>query len=407
MHATNNETEQNSPDKIVLAFPHHIGPGTRDLTSVLLYHGRLALTVPGWRSPGPIETLRITLERAQQTAHPLLSVFRAAAHYLDLALNHARSETEALAPLGDKICTVQLIYSGTTDAYRQWEPAHDKCLTIAAVAAEQSPLYRCTAAVEFVWRVWEAALELRAGLNRIDPDAILELFSKRASQLGHPTLLFAECIINRFGIFHSGVPRIATSSGFSMDILNAIAADVPIDEGSVDADVQLESLAFYLFRHVIENFVGSLAPPRVLAIAYILDNHSDELLRMRTHCRREAAKLLARPPRPELLRLVILDILQGMQEEAQSIAKSDRDTMKTLFSSLAQDTAAWATVANLIGLTVALPNAVAVSLGIAMFSLLGAKAVKANSEQKSLLKKSPWSVVYYAKAALEDKTTGG
>lgn len=385
-----------------LAFPHHIGPGTRNLTTALLYHRGLEVSLPGWIVETPIEAFNIVFAHAVAASHPLRPVFGSVAHFFELAQVQGIEAMEALRPLGGRITKVLTVYPGTTDAYASWEPIHNSCLPVAADALSD-PITSCTASVEFVWRVWEAALELGADpddVKTVNASAVLALLDERAKRLGDPKLLLAECVLNRYCMPRSGAGSYATASASAVELLASIGTTLKRDIDDVDTTtIRREALAFYLYDRVVEPFVSSMTPPAIPVLAALIDENEEALVRMRTHCENEAAALIASSPNPQSMRAALAKSLGRMTEEAQAIAKVDRSTVRTYFETLSESYVAWTTIAGLIGSAVSLPAVVTASLAITGFSLMGANAVKASRERREALQASPWMPLYHAQSA--------
>src|SRR4051794_28674376 len=207
-----------------LVFPHYVGPGMRDLTPVLLYHGKLAVSLPGWPNNSTVATFSRVGEHAQRTAHQLAPVFNLAGHFFELAQEQALREIESLKPLGDRVSRSIVVYPGTSFEYEQWDESHDTYLPLVR-AALGDPLFCCTASVEFVWRVWELSLELGADPDdesTTDPAKVLAALTVRAERLGSADLLMAECVLHRFFLPSSGIGSYATSSPIALVLLAAM-----------------------------------------------------------------------------------------------------------------------------------------------------------------------------------------
>jgi hypothetical protein len=396
--ATTNES------KGPLAFPHHLGPGTRDLTPVLLFHERMAVTMPGWLAPGVLATFFTVGEYASVHQHRLSPVFNMANHYLELAQKQAIAALDAFEPLGSRIARVLAVYPGDSNAYAKWDPLLDRCLPIA-VALLREPLHCCTASVEFAWRVWETSLELGADPDdptAARPDAILQALDARAHRLGDdPLLLLAESGMNRYCMPRSGAGSYATASASAVSMLAAIGADMTGDVANEDISVRREALAFFLFEQVAQPFLKPLTPSTASMIADLMAQHVEPLSRMRRKCEQEALVLLSdRTLDPRLLSSAVSTSVETMEDEAQAIAGLDQKSMRSYVSTISENPTVWATVSGLVASAAALPEVVTASLAITAFSLLGATAVKASRERRESLQKSPWAFLYHAKAKL-------
>lgn len=387
------------------AFPHHVGPGTRDLTSALLFHGRLRVTLPGWLTAGVLETFQRVGSHAAATQHELSRAFNFAAHFFELTQKHAISGIASLQPLGSRVERVLAVYPGDSAAYAKWDPLRETCLPIA-MALLNEPLHSCTASVEFIWRVWETALELGADANNVStvrPDNVLRVLKSRSDELGgDPLLLIAESGLNRYCMPSSGAGSYVTASSSSVGLLAAIGAHVREDITEEDPAVRQEALSFFLFDQVAGGFVKPLTPDTARLIAELMDEHADALARMRFACEREALALSTTAPLDErLLRVAIDHSLKSMEEEAQAIANVDRKTLKAYLTTLSENPSVWGTVAGLAASAIALPQVVTASLALTAFSLMGANAAKASRERREALSKSSWAFLYHAKKLLK------
>lgn len=387
-----------------LAFPHHFGPGVRDLTSVLLFHEQLTVTMPGWLAQGTLATFFTVGEYAAAHQHRLSPAFNMANHYLELAQKQAISAVDAFKPLGSRITRVLAVYPGDSTAYAKWEPLLDRCLPVAAALLNE-PLHCCTASVEFVWRVWETSLELGADPNdpaAARPDEILRVLDARAAQLGNdPLLLIAESGLNRYCMPRSGAGSYATASESAVAMLATIGTDMVGDITHEDMNVRHEALAFYLFEQITQPFLKPLTPTTASVIAQLMTEHAEPLARMRKTCEREALNLLSdRSIDPRLVPSAVSASVEAMTEEAQAITGLDQKSMRTYLSTISENPTVWATVGGLVASAVALPEVVTASLAITAFSLLGATAVKASRERRESLRNSPWAFLYHAKSQL-------
>lgn len=385
-----------------LSFPHHVGPGTRDHTSALLYHGGIGVTLPGWFNPTVLLTFLAVGQHAHKTAHPLTPLFSSALHYFDLAHEQSKSEMVSLEPLSPWVTAVVTLYPGNTEAYESWTPLHPALLPLAAMSLED-PLHLATAGVEFVWRVWELALELGASAEETSPSdvnhqGILDALQTRATQLGNGPLLFAECALNRYCMPRSGAGFYVTSSDHAVGILGAMGLLIEGEDDTAAATVaRTEHLSFYLFDRILKPFIKPLHAPNVERVATLMADHAEARLRMRNHCESSAGTLIASGAIGSQLEQLVQRAFIQMSDEAQSIADVDAATLRDYLDRLSEDPKVWTAVAGLVGTSVGLPEAVAASLAVTTLSLLGAHAVAARRQKRDTLKGSPWGLVYYAK----------
>ena len=380
-----------------IAFPHYIGPGTRGLTTALLFHGRLVLTLPGWMNPGVIDAFTAVLQRACERAHPLEGMLRTIGHHFELVQKHAIAEMEAITPLGGRISRVMTVYSGTSDAFASWERVRASCLEVLTPALND-PLQMNVATMELIWRLWEHALE-----KGHDPDSrsdfkadeILDYFQQRAIALGGPDALIAESALNRYTISKGFAYSLATDSEVSLQVLARMGHFIASDIGDT-VDAQREALAFFLFDRLAHKYVGPLYPSNVARVATLMSEHSGALDSLKTKCLQQAGSLLDRPPAEAHLVNAVSSLLQQMEEEAAEIAQLDRNSVRSYLEELAQDSKVWATVAGFLAGLGTLPAPVLATLGITALSLMGAGATKSVVTKQRKLRKSAWRFLYYA-----------
>ncbi len=395
MQTRNSSISDQSP---ALVFPHNLGPGTRGVTTALLYHEKLVFTLPGWCTSNPMGNFYVILQRAKEKSHVLLPLLGSVAHFVQLAQKHAAKDIQTIEPLGKHVVKIFTVYPGTTAQYQSLEPMHDPGLAICTRGLE-NPINMCTASVEFVWRTWETALELGggAGQGTVDPDLVLDSLNKRAVQLGGPEMLLGECSLNRYVTLFSakGNASYVTNEKEAVLLLSSVGQKLAKD---VDSPVdQSEALSFYFFDRILTGYVKPLQPDIMPKLSGLLSNHSSALKRMREKCRQEALELVSRPPDEKYLRQAIENTLRTMEEEASEIAELNQVTMRSYFRQLAQDDKVWMAVAGFLGSATILPEMLSASLAATLFSLMGAKAVRASFERRDCLKSSPWAFVYYAK----------
>lgn len=380
-----------------LIFPFYIGPTTRHFTTGLMFAGQLAVSMPGFMMRDPIEAFCQVRDRAVELEHPLLPLFLLVDHHFDLVQTQALDEIENLEPLGDHLLRAITVYDGTEEQYANWEAIHDPCLRIAANSLTDPQVIN-TATIDFIFRIFESALEIGEKPDEIgdDPDFILNRLLDRAVYLGGPELLLAECALNRYAMSRPGALRFVTNSQPALDILSYVGK--PLQEGVETSKLRVEQLAFFLFDKLASPFSPNLVPPHVEHIAKLMDEKAEELDEMRKKCRLEADKLVGSDPEDSKLQIAVNDTLESMREEVSSVAKLDKASFKKLVSTLLEDKTAWTTIAGLIGSAfVPVPAAVSASLAVTAFSIMGASAVKASRERREALKASPWAFVYYLK----------
>jgi hypothetical protein len=389
----------------VFAFPHHVGPGTRGITTALLFHGRIAVTMPGWPSSRPITNFIGVGERAESRGHRL-APFLAAVYKdgFELAQKQALREMKALKALGGRVHTNMMVYPGTREAYSSWDGVRDSCLK-RILPALDSPLERSTAAVELLWRVWEFALETGQdpeSEHPDDPDRILEFLDNRCELAGGPTHLLAECALHRYCIPRYNAISLVVDSAATISVLAALGEQItePVAPGPTE---RVEALSYFLFDRILWDYMPPLRPDKIPLVATIMDNHGDALESARRKCREAALELLGGKISEDYLSQAIALELQKMEEEAAEIAKIDKDTIKAYFAHLAQDGRVWAAIAGLLGSVPLMSASLSASLGVTALSFLGAGAVKVRRDKQQLLKNSPWRVVYYADHAATKK----
>lgn len=382
-----------------LIFPHNVGPGIRYGSTALLYHGRLIVGLPGWVSMRPIKAFSHVCSVADAKGTGLLPLFRTTQHFLSLSITQGRSAIGDLEPLQPWVTRAMLVYPGNRAAYAAWDSLREQCLPLALWCL-RDPVHMCTASREFVWRVWEYALELGGNPDEpdsVDAEAVIAALEDRARELGSPDLVLAECLLNRYCM-----PRSDASGSYAIgdpDVLALLARiGSSIEEGD-NPEVRKESLAFFFFDNVLSKYVGPLVRPRNERIALLLDKHGDALTRLRAHCKREASELLAYPPTASQLEDAVQQTLSRMKDEAADLANINAAAMRDYVSELARDPKIWGAVSGLIGIGVtdtgsAIVNA---SLAVTLFASVGATAVKGSQERRKILKESPWSVVYFAR----------
>jgi len=353
--------------------------------------------MPGWLAPGPIETFQRLHARSVKLAHPLQPLLDSVFHFFGLAQLHAQREFENLEPLKDRFLRTLVVYPGTEETYRSWEPLHKPCLAACHLSLA-NPLNMCTASVEFLWRSWEVALELGADPDQpdtIDPDRILGFLADRADTLGNPELLVAECSLNRYFMPRSGAGSYVTDSEEVADLVSVIR-DRESDQRE-EPDQTLEVLTFFFFDQILQQYTNPLSRNYAPQLAKLMTSQAEPLQRLREKCSEQALGLLSNPPNKNLLEKAILQSLRNMTDEACIIADSDSRTMASYFSQLSQNPTVWGTVAGLLGSLTTPHDVVTASFAVAGLSVLGASAMEARSKQKGVLKSSPWSFVYYAR----------
>lgn len=380
-----------------LAFPYHLGPGTRGLTTVLLFKGKLLVDLPGFLHSGPTDAFNTLLDFASRQQSPLTPFLGEVAHFSNLSLEHGSRELKALEPLRSRILRINTVYPGTVSVYEDWEKFHEPCLYLAARALG-NPLQRCVASLEFVWRAWEYGLEIGGDPEEpssIAADRVLSYFQDRLAKLGSPELLLAECALNRYCMPRQGVVSYATDSEDAVGILSAIGQTM-VEDLESDAEQRGESLSFYLFDRLLEPHIRKLDPTYVPRLAQLMDEHSEPLQRLRDKCQRTALELVARPPRDEHLPAVVRTSLEDMRKEAGEIVNIDTAQVRSFVAGLAGDPRVWGAVAAFIGSVGSLPQVITASVAVTGLSLLGGKAVTSALERRKKLRTSPWAFVYHA-----------
>lgn len=364
--------------------------------------------MPMFASEAVLATFYAVGDRAHETKHALAPLFATAAQYFHTAQEHCIAETKTIQPLAPWVTIVYAVYPGNTEAYDSWAPLLPKLLA-PALASLDDPLHLCTASVEFVWRVWELALDLGADVDdvkakTVDRDGVLNSLLARASRLGpsgHWMLLLGECALMRYCMPRSGHGFYATSSEHAVGILGAMGALIESEgedlAGTSIETARSESLSFYLFDRVLDGFVKPLHPPNVERVAQIMSDQAEARVRMREMCRSEAGTLLASGASDRRLQQLIDSSLKRMTDEAQAIANVDSATFRAYLAKLSEDPTLWASVSGMMGMAVGLPDMIAASLAITSLSIVGAAGVGARREKRERLNGSPWSLVYYAR----------
>jgi hypothetical protein len=379
-----------------LAFPHFVGPGTRDLSTALLFNDHLVLALPGWPSAGPNTAFHTVCEHALATNHSLAQLFRAVAHLSGLALTRAITEQDGMQALRGHLTFAMVLSPGTSAAYESWEPVHANCLPFAFLAL-RDPVFASSASVEFIFRVYELCLELGMDPDSpesLQPDPVLRALAERAAKLGSDSLLLAECGLNRILVPSSSKRgSFATSSKEAVAILQALALTEAQSPGPRE---RAESLAFLFFDNLLRPYAPQLSPIGSERIADLLGSRADALETMRATCRARALEVVASPPPEQLYSRVVEETFRSMEAEARDVAQVDSAAFRTYVKDLAQDEKVWATVAGLAGSAVSMPGLLTASLAIGAASLVGAKAVKSSFERAAKVEKSPWAFVYYA-----------
>jgi len=272
---------------------------------------------------------------------------------------------------------------------------------MGVIASLQMPTHLATACNDFVWRVWELALELGASsedqqATDVDADAVLTTLQARAAELGDPMLLLAECALHRYFVpFKSrSAVAFATASQHAASIIETLhATDV---EPHVDSsEHRVESLSFFFFDQLVRQFVRPLNPTSVEKTLELLAERAKERQKLRQHCRAEAEALLSDVTSVTPLQSRVTDALRSMRDSAEALVEADRTTMQALFTKLREDPKVWAAIIALGGPAVGMP-AVQLPAAVTALTLLGTHALTARREGKERVSESPLSLVYYA-----------
>lgn len=379
-----------------LAFPHFVGPGIKGMTTALLYHGKLAMPMPGWLSQGPLEVHARVHERAFEIGHPLAPLLNVVGHHFKRTQIAAMEEVRALAPLRGSASPILMVAASTQDAYLTHGPWRWKMLPTfhQALADEQILGGAC---VEFLWRCWEIGLENGANPDdhdTIDPDVVLSVLMTQAKALGNPELLLAECALHRH-ILPAAMPGLfATDSPLAAVVTSSLNDDISGEASDVRKNP--EALSFFFFDQVLQSYALPLSGSSSEDIARLMRDRSDALQKLRDHCRSQALDLLASPPRSDLIRDVIENELRKMKEAAAEVANADSKSISKYFAELSQDEKVWGTVSGLLGFATSGAAALTASFGVAALAVAGSKAVKVRQERQKTVSSSPYSFVYYA-----------
>lgn len=378
-------------------FPYHVGPVTQHFTSALLYSSKLSVSMPAWPMDHPIRAFQMVLERAEQRQHALLPLLSTVDHHFEVTQIQAIAKMKELEPLRGRMINVMTAYPATEEQYSLWEGMHDPCLRIAHASLNDSQILN-SATTDFIFRIYELALEQSDELDEIgdDPDSILETLSRRAERLGDDVLLLAESALNRYSLPRWGIGEYFTNAQPAADILSFIGKQFQTDVNT--SDLRTAELSFLLFDQLISSYAPPLHYPHIEQVAELMDKKGGELERMRKKCRKEAEKLVDAALPEDKLNRAFKDSIETLREEVSDIAQLDRKAFHKLVNTLLEDKVAWTTVAGLAGALLApVPAAVAASLALTAFSILGASAFKARREKLDALKDSPWSLVYFLK----------
>jgi hypothetical protein len=315
-----------------------------------------------------------------------------------LSQSHALRMDDTIDPIRDRTSLILTVYPGDTSAYARWEPFHSKCLPLAR-AALADPLHCCIASLELAWRLYEFALESGQDVESVasvDGAHLLEHLAARASALGHPEAILAECALNRYCMPRSGSGSYATDSPIAVALLVALGEELGVDDGFVPSEPSQEAIAFYLFDQLLPADVRYLSPAGANKIAELMRGRSGELDSLRKKCRSLAQELTASPPDQANFASCIRAQLDGLQTEVSDIINVDAATVKGYFRELSEDPKTWAALGGLLGSAVGLPELVTAAGAITALSTIGAQAVKSSNRRHDKLRESPWSFLYYA-----------
>jgi hypothetical protein len=375
--------------EMVIVIPYHLGPSIRNFAIPLLYSGTLVGAWPAYFNPKVLEVFYGSGDWLAERKDPLLNTFELVRHHYELLQTQAIDEAKHLAPLGKRICKATLVYSGTPEWYAEQAPHREPVLKAAILAITADPQLMNVAASEFVWRLFEAYLELGEDL-----DQACGLLYQRAVDLGGPLPLLAECFLNRSTLVRdSKEVSYVTDDPSITDLLKPIGTtlidDVPTKE------IRSELLAYMLFECLLQRSAPRLLPDEVSRLATLMEDHSSELTRMRRRCLEEASILVDKAPSEKELQNATTETLRRFEEEVSDILSLTRSSVRDAVAATTENYAFWAAIAGLVGsLLGGLDSAVPATLAATALSVFGSSALKMSREQRARLAKSPWTFIY-------------
>lgn len=381
--------EESNVDQSVLMIPYHLGPSIRNFAVPLLYSGRLITGWPVYFNPQVMDVFYRAGDRLAERQALLLPAFGVARHHFELLQKQAMQEAEHLKPLGSRIVRAALVYPGTPAWYVEQAASREPLLQAALIAITVNPQLMNVAASEFVWRLFEAYLELGEDLDRA-----CGYLHERAVALGDPLVLLAECFLNRSTLIrHNAKISYVTDDELVTELLKPIGSTL-VDEAPTE-EIRAELLAFMIFDSLLTKVAPRLLPAEVPKLATLMDTHSAELIRMRGHCRQEAAILVDKAPSEAQLQSETKEALARFEEEVADILTVERSSVRDAVNATTENYAFWAAIAGLVGSALGgMDSAIPATLAATALSVFGASAVKMNRQQRQMLAKSPWTFIY-------------
>lgn len=377
-----------------IVFPYLMGPAVRRFGTMLLWKGQLTLSAGNFISPHPRRHFAKIGPATEGT--DVGDLFKLVLHHAILGQTQRVTEVKALGPLQSRISGAFFVGPGTMSSYAEWEPWHDPCLSVTCTMLADTQILNA-AAEEFVWRVYEVSLEHGA-----DPDSplkdsapVIQYFVDRATQLGGPELLLAECALHRVALMtkEAGLSFV-TDCPAALSVLAEVGRKIPYSDEH--EEIRVQQLGFSLFDALVNEYVPSPTLPKATRLAELLDKRGSELTAARNRCL-EAARNLVRdkPDGPDLEPSVRAKLI-ALSEEIRAVVEVDRESLRRLTERLAEDRGFWVAITGLLGSVIGgISGIVPAAAALTAFATLGTKALTASRERRELIQNSPWAVFYF------------